>query len=305
MRNSFIDTITVECEKREDLFIITGDAGLGVLDHFKEQYPDRFLNLGVAEQNAVSMAAGLAMSGYKVYLYNIIPFLLYRPYEQVRNDICYQNLPVVLVGIGSGITQAPAGMTHYSVEDLGIVQTLPGLTVLSPADPVEAKRAAIYSLECRFPLYVRLAKRGEPVIHSQTFFDITEPQIIKRGQGEIAILFHGSIAGEVIQASRELEKDNIFATVISVPVLQPLNQLFMVQQLREHKFIISVEEHFVNCGLGSMLKKLSSEHKGCGEMITLGIDYEFIHDIKDLQRMRELYNISSVKIAGKIRSLLA
>ena len=165
--------------------------------------------------------------------------------------------------------------------------------------------AALYSLECRSPLYVRLAKRGEPVIHSQTFFDITEPQIIKKGQGEIAVLFHGSIAGEVMQASRNLEKDNISATVISVPVLQPLNQVFMLQQLREHKFIISVEEHFVNCGLGGMLKKLSSEHKGCGEVIALGIDYKFIHDINDLQRMRELHNISSVKIAGKIKSLLA
>lgn len=304
MRNSFIDTITLECEKREDVFIITGDAGLGVLDQFQKKYPDRFLNLGVAEQNAMSMAAGIAISGFKVYLYNIIPFLLYRPYEQVRNDICYQNLPVVLVGIGSGITHAPAGMTHYSVEDLGIVQTLPGLMVLSPADPVEAKKAAEYSLECLSPLYVRLAKRGEPVIHAQEDFDITKPQMIKKGTGEIAILFHGSIADEVIRASRDLEDDNISPTVISIPLLQPLDRTFVVQQLREHKFIICVEEHFVNCGLGSMLKKLGCENKGCGEVITLGIDYEFIHEIGNIQQMRDFYNISSLKIAGKVRSLL-
>ena len=305
MRNSFIDTITLECEKREDVFIITGDAGLGVLDQFQKKYPDRFLNLGVAEQNAISMAAGIAMSGFKVYLYNIIPFLLYRPYEQVRNDICYQNLPVVLVGIGSGITHAPAGMTHYSVEDLGIVQTLPGLTVLSPADPVEAKKAAEYSLECLSPLYVRLAKRGEPVIHAQEDFDITKPQMIKKGTGEIAILFHGSIADEVIRASRDLEDDNISPTVISIPLLQPLDRAFVVQQLREHKCIICVEEHFVNCGLGSMLNKLGCENKGCGEVITLGIDYKFIHEIGNIQQMRDFYNISSLKIARKVRSLLA
>ena len=305
MRNSFIDTITLECEKREDVFIIAGDAGLGVLDHFREQCPDRFLNLGVAEQNAMSMAAGIAMSGFKVYLYNIIPFLLYRPYEQVRNDICYQNLPVVLVGIGSGLTHAPAGMTHYSVEDLGIVQTLPGLTVMSPADSIEAKKAAEYSLECRFPLYVRLAKRGEPIIHSQTDFDITKPQIIKKGRKDVAIFFHGSIADEVIRASRDLEDDNISPTVISIPLLQPLDRAFVAQQLREYQFIVSVEEHFVNCGLGSMLKKLSYETKGCGELITLGIDYEFIHEIGKIQQMRDFYNISSLKIAGKVRSLLA
>jgi len=304
LRNSFVDTIGAELEKRDDIFIITGDAGLGVFDHLRQRHPERFLNLGVAEQNAVSFAAGLAMTGFKVYLYNIIPFLLYRPYEQVRNDICYQNLPVVLVGVGSGITLAPGGVSHYSVEDLGIIQTLPGLTVISPADPVEARMAALYSLECNTPLYVRLARRGEPVIHKKEVFDITEPQVLRKGNGDIAILFHGSISEEVMKAADELERCNIHPAIISIPVLQPLNEDFISQRLRNNRFVISVEEHFINCGLGSMLKKISCERKSQWKLISLGIDYVFIHEIRDLDKLREFFGISSDRIAKKVKSLI-
>src|SRR5690242_9623991 len=129
MRNAFIDTILASCGQRDDIFIISGDAGLGVFDNFKEKFPGRFLNLGAAEQNTISFAAGLALTGFKVVVYNIIPFVLYRCYEQVRNDICYQDLPIILAGIGSGLTYSPQGMTHYSIEDLGIARTLPNLTV--------------------------------------------------------------------------------------------------------------------------------------------------------------------------------
>src|SRR5271157_1317344 len=165
MRNTFIDTVVEASRERKDIFIISGDAGLGVFDDFKDTHSDRFLNLGIAEQDMASFSAGLSITGFKVFMYNIIPFLLYRCYEQVRNDICYQALPVVLVGIGSGVTYAPMGMTHYSVEDLGIAQTLPNLKVFSPSDPIEAKLAADYSLGSESPVYVRLAKRGEPNIH--------------------------------------------------------------------------------------------------------------------------------------------
>jgi transketolase len=181
MRNSFVNTIIDSCNKRDDIFILSGDAGLGVFDQFKEDYPDRFLNMGLAEQNTIGFAAGLAMSGYRVVVYNIIPFVLYRCYEQVRNDICYQKLPVVLVGIGSGVTYAPMGMTHYSIEDIGLARTLPNMTVISPCDPIEARLAAAHALESTTPLYVRLAKRGEPDIHTNSDFDILKPQVIRQG----------------------------------------------------------------------------------------------------------------------------
>jgi transketolase len=301
MRNTFMDTIFKSCGERDDIFIISGDAGLGVFDDFKEQYSDRFLNLGVAEQNMASFSAGLAITGFKVYMYNIAPFVFYRCYEQIRNDICYQNLPVVLVGIGSGITYAMQGMTHYSVEDLGIAQTLPNLTVISPIDPVEARLAAEYSLKAESPVYVRLAKKGEPVIHREECFDISEPRIISRGE-DVALLFHGSISLEVMEACEHLNKENINPLLISVPMIQPLNKEMILETLKSVKCVITVEEHYENNGLGSIIRSIYSEYKPSWELKTMGIPYGFIHEIKDLRNMRRHFGISSQDIVNNIKS---
>ena len=221
MRNTFINEVIEASKIRDDIFIITGDAGLGVFDSFKKDNPDRFLNLGVAEQNMISFAAGLAMNDYKVYIYNITPFLLYRCYEQVRNDICYQRLPIVLVGIGSGVTYAPAGITHYSVEDIGLAQTLPNLQVFSPADPAEANAAASYSLTSEGPVFVRLAKKGEPIINHNHKINIEMPQKIADGK-DVALVFHGSISEEIIKAQKLLAAKGVSPLLISVPMVQPL-----------------------------------------------------------------------------------
>ncbi|MBI5678486.1 MAG: transketolase [Planctomycetes bacterium] len=303
MRNTFINTIINACKIRGDIFIISGDAGLGVFDEFKILYPDIFLNLGVAEQNMTSFSAGLSMAGFKVYLYNIVTFLLYRCYEQVRNDICYQVLPVTLVGIGSGITYAPQGMTHYSVEDIGLAQTLPNLTVISPIDPVEAELAAEYSLNAKEPVYIRLAKRGEPAIHSRKDFDITVPQVVREGS-DIAILFHGSISNDVMDAYNKLSKENISPMLVSVPVIQPLNKECLFAVLKGMKYVVFVEEHFENTGLGSILMRFYCECKPSWKIKTMGIPYRFIHEIKDTVNMRRLFGISSEGIVKVVKDML-
>lgn len=302
MRNAFINTVIEACKKRDDIFIVSGDAGLGVFDEFKETHSDRFLNLGVAEQNMASFVAGLSLTGFKVYTYNIVPFTLYRCYEQVRNDICYQELPVVLVGIGSGVTYAPQGMTHYSVEDIGIAQTLPNLTIFSPIDPIEAKLAARYSLDSPNPVYVRLAKRGEPNIHKSENIDITNPIQIEEGD-ETAILFHGSIGLEVIKAKELLKKEKIHPRLISVPMVQPLNTERLFEALKDFKHVVSVEEHFTDFGLGGILARSYAMNVPKWKLYTLGIHKKFIHEIKDTEGMRDLFGISGEKIAKFVSSL--
>lgn len=303
MRNSFINKIIEYSEARDDIFIISGDAGLGVFDEFKEKHLDRFLNLGVAEQNATSFAAGMSMAGFKVYLYNIIPFLLYRPYEQVRNDICYQELPVSLVGIGSGVTYAPQGMTHYSIEDIAIARTLPNLHVISPIDPIEAVKAAEYSLNSKNPTYIRMAKKGEPVLHKDTNFDITKPSILKDGE-DIGIVFHGSIGPEVVGAWEELSKEGIFIMVISVPMLSPIDVESILKIFNNLKYVLCVEEHFTKGGLSSILSEMYAEHKSDWNLFSLGVSNKFIHEIKDNAGMREHFGISKSAIIRKIKSIL-
>lgn len=297
MRNTFVDTVIAACSDRADLMFISGDAGLGVFDTFREQRPQNFLNLGVAEQNMASFAAGLALTGGKVYLYNIIPFLLYRCYEQIRNDICYQKLPVVLVGIGSGVTYAPAGMSHYAVEDLGLAATLPNLTVISPCDACEARAAAEYSLAASEPVYVRLAKRGEAAVHRTPLVDITRPLLLREGS-ECAILFHGSIADEAVLAVRLLAEAGVSAALISVPMLQPLDDEKLFEMLAGKRLVVTVEEHYGHTGLGGLVARIVAQRRPPWRLITCGIANRFIHEINDTAGMRHLFGLNGSQIAA-------
>lgn len=302
MRNSFIDTV-IEAGSGNDLMFLSGDAGLGVFDVLRESRPSSFLNLGVAEQNMTAFGAGLALTGCKVYLYNIIPFLLYRCYEQVRNDICYQDLPVVLVGIGSGVTYAPAGMSHYAVEDLGLAATLPNLTVISPCDAHEARAAARYSLTAPHSVYVRLAKRGELPVHGAPVSDITVPHILREGT-DAALLFHGSIGEEAVKASAILGEQGFPVALISVPMLQPLNRDALFDLLDGKRLVMTLEEHFDHTGLGGLLARIAAERRPSWRLIARGIPNRFIHDVNDTAGMRRLFGLSGAQIAADVARLL-
>jgi transketolase len=303
MRNTFVDTIIAKAQTRADLFMISGDAGLGVFDDFQLAHPDKFINLGVAEQNTTSFAAGLALSGFKVYIYNIIPFVLYRCYEQVRNDICYQRLPVVMVGIGSGLTYAPQGMTHYSIEDIGLCRTLPNLRVFSPIDPVEARLVAEYSLSSMHPVYVRLPKKGEPVYHHTTQVDITMPCVLRDGS-DVALVFHGSISQEAVKAADMLASGDRHVRLMSVPLIQPFPRDAFMELTKDVKHVVVVEEHYKGSGLGSIIAVSCNHIKPKWQLHVLGIPDRFIHEVKDNAGMREHFGISASKIASYIKEIL-
>ena len=303
MRNAFIDTVIAESHKRDDIFIISGDAGLGVFDDFSKKHPDRFLNLGVAEQNAIGCAAGMAMAGLHVYVYNIVPFVLYRCYEQVRNDICYQNLPVTLVGIGSGFSYAPMGMTHYSLEDIGLANTLPNLRVFSPADPDEAESAARQTFDGLGPTYVRLAKRGEPRIHKNIAPDVTGPLLLEQGQ-DLALVFHGTVVNEVLDAHKILREMGIAAKVISLPLVSPCPFDQLDAMLKGVSHVVCVEEHFVDSGLGSKLAFWSTQNQSQWRLSCMGIKPEYVHAVKKQDGMRDYFGITGVHISAHVKKIL-
>jgi transketolase len=298
MRNTITRKITEFAEEHPNVFLITGDAGFGVLEDFQCRFPDRFLNLGVAEQNTISFASGLGLAGFKVFVYNIIPFLLYRCYEQVRNDICYQKIPVTLLGIGSGVTYAPMGMTHYSVEDVAIARTLSNLVILSPADPVEAEKCAEFSMKCIDPVYIRVAKHGEPAIHSHNSIDIEKPLRVCEGS-RVAVLFHGSISQEVLKATAAMPTA---PRVFSIPMLHPLNFNSLHTQLDEIHTLITVEEHFMEGGLGSIISDWIAREKLPYRLHKVGIKNEFIHTIKNTPGIRQHYGLSSAQIRREIEN---
>jgi len=296
MRNNAANVVYEYCKQNKNGFLITGDAGFGVWDEFQKELSSQYINPGINEQATIGMAAGMALSGHKVFLYNIIPFVLYRCYEQVRNDICYQDLPVVLIGIGSGITYAPAGMTHYALEDIALACTMPNLEIFSPSDPLQARKAVEYAINSKNPVYIRGSKAGEPIISNESD-DISKLCFLKT-KGDAAILFHGSISDEAIEAANILEKNGIESALVSCPKLSVDNSDEYEQLFKNYKKVFVLEEHFENGGFGSILMELGFSP------IKIAIKNHFIHKVGNAKYLRGLYGIDAKSIADKIKEEL-
>jgi transketolase len=302
MRKTFIDVLNQRAVA-DSVYIVSGDAGYGVFEEFRENHPRRFINTGVAEANMIGYSAGMAMAGFNVVVYNIIPFVLYRCYEQVRNDLCYQKLPVTLVGIGCGLTYAPQGMTHYSVEDLTVCMSLPNLTVLSPCDPVETRSAVGFALNSDLPVYIRLAKTGEPVTRPDACEDIRTPAIIRDGSDAV-ILSYGTVVGEAAAACDILEKKGIGVRLVSVPMIQPFPGDKIMDLISGYRHVLVLEEHFRSGGLATRLADYCMNRQFAAVATPLAIPDRFIHSIKKQDGMRRFFNIDAESIAKSVEKKL-
>lgn len=289
MRNSVANEIKKIAQTDKRLFVISGDAGLGVWDDFKDS--EQFINTGVNEQLDIGFGAGMSLMGHKVIYYNIAPFVIMRPYEFIRNDICYQELPMILIGTGSGITYAPAGVTHYVVEDIALASTMPNLDIFSPADPIEAVACLQYAYQSKKPSYIRIAKNGEAIIHTESI-DITRPIFIHQTDSKNILILHGSIADEVATIL-----DIVDINIVSMPMLT--SDFDWNDFLNDFDTVFTLEEHFINGGLGTLLRdKVDKKiHK-------FGLKNEYIHTIGNRNYLREYYEIDGKSIGNKIKGII-
>ena len=225
MRTAFIKTLTELAGEDKNIYLLTGDLGFSVFEAFARKFPGQYINCGVAEQNMMGVAAGLALSGKKVVVYSIIPFVTMRCFEQIRNDVCLQNLDVKIVGVGGGLSYGASGATHHAVEDLAIMRALPNITILCPADPIEAELAVRAMFKIKGPVYLRLGKGREENIHLKSFkFQIGKANLIKRGK-DITVIGIGSILKNAILAAEMLEKKyKNSIRIISMPALKKLDK---------------------------------------------------------------------------------
>lgn len=289
MRNSVANEIKKIAKEDNSLFVISGDAGLGVWDDFNTS--KQFINPGVNEQLDIGFGAGLSLMGHKVIYYNIAPFVIMRPYEFVRNDICYQELPIILIGTGSGITYAPAGVTHYVVEDITLASSMPNLDIFSPADPVEAVECLKYAYKSNKPSYIRIAKNGEDIIHNENI-DITKPIFIHHNNSKNILLLHGSIADEI---SKILEIIDI--NIVSVPMLT--TDFNWQDFLNPYENIFTLEEHYINGGFGTILRDKVDK-----KIYKFGLKNEYIHAIGNRDYLRSYYKIDGNNIGEKIKDII-
>ena len=241
MRDAFVRTVTALAAGDPRVVLLTADLGYRLFEDFERRCPGRFFNVGVAEAGMISIAAGLALDGKRPVAYSIVPFVTARCLEQIRNDVCEMALPVTIVGVGGGYAYGPNGPSHHGVDDLGMMRTLPGITLLAPCDPRETAGAVAAALAQPGPVYLRLGRANEPLLPgTERGFAIGTPTLLRRGHG-IALVACGPIAAEALQAADTLAGRGLDPAVLSVHTVKPLGAL--ADWLIDFDRVFVVEEH--------------------------------------------------------------
>jgi len=305
MRTSFITTLTRLAEKDERVWLLTGDLGYSVFEDFKSRFPDRYLNVGVAEQDLMGIAAGLALIGKRPYVYSISTFASMRAYEQIRNDICYQNLPVVIIGGGSTFSYSSFGCTHMPLEDFALMRVLPRMQVFSPGDPMEVQKILESTHEGTAPAYIRIAKKGEPLLHTdEKDIQVGRMSLMRKGQDATIIVAGRQLANAIVAADL-LKQEGIEVRVLSAHTLKPFDSDAVIAAATETNALISVEEHSLIGGLGAAIASvLVSAHLNV-PLVTLGVPDEFPAGVGSQEWFLEKYNLTVEGIAAAVRKTQA
>lgn len=271
MRAVFAATVTELAAHNPRVVLLTGDLGFMALEPFSTRFPERFFNVGVAEQNMVGLATGLAEAGFIPFVYSIATFAALRPYEFVRNGPIHHQLPVRIVGMGGGFEYASAGPTHHALEDVAVMRTQPGITVIAPADPPQARNAILATWDLPTPVYYRLAKNDRIEVPSlEGRFALGRAQMLREGK-DVLLIAMGSITLEVFKAAEMLHTQGISSGVMVVASIQPPPITDLVEQLRAYPLVLTVEAHFVNGGLGSLVSEVIAEHAVPTRLIRCGV----------------------------------
>lgn len=306
MRNAFAQQLTELAERDPRIVVLSGDIGNRLFDNLKARCPDRFFNCGVAEANMIGMAAGLALNGLRPVCYTIAPFITYRCLEQIRVDLCYHNAPVVIVGTGAGLAYASLGATHHSCEDMGMLRLLPGLAVVAPADALEVRGALKAALRSSHPVYLRLGKKGEPVIHkSEPDFQIGRALTVREGT-DVCLLSTGNMLSVALETADRLADAKLSARVISFHTLKPLDEETLTGAFSSFPLVVTLEEHSVLGGLGGSVAEWVADHPfPSARLLRCGTSDEFLHMTAGQQEAREHHGLTATAIAGRIQTALA
>jgi transketolase len=300
MRNAFAQEITRLAKEDPRVVLLSGDIGNKLFDEFKQVDQDRFYNCGVAEANMMGVAAGMALSGFRPIIYTITPFTTTRCFEQIRVDVCYHQAPVIIVGTGAGLSYAELGPTHHSLEDLAILRTLPGMSVLAPCDAAELRFALAAALQQENPVYIRIGKKGEPAIHQGlTDFAIGQSIVVRKGT-EVSLLAAGTIMGEVLKAADLLEQQGLSVEVVSFHSIKPLDSDYLRDAARQFKLWVTVEEHGLIGGLGSAIAEWRAKESVQVPLLSFGTPDEFMHEIGSQEYARAKYGLVADNIAAGV-----
>ena len=305
MRNKFADAVFEIGSKDKRVCALVADISpAGSMLKFRENFPDRFINTGVAEQSMIGIAAGLALRGMRPVCYTIATFSLYRPFEMIRVDLCYQNLPVTIIGMGAGVIYSTLGGTHHSMEDISIASSLPNMTVLAPCDPLEMRLATEWCLtKSKGPVYMRLGKAGEPNLteNAKESFEIGKIRNLVKGK-KIAILSYGITLNLCFQVMEKLKLNGLQPSIYSCHTLKPFDELTISKILNEYQQVVCVEEHVPNGGLSSLVKNSAFNNRSNAQIKSFTLKDEFIHFYGSHLELLNKHGLSVEQIISKIQT---
>jgi transketolase len=298
MRNTFSEALYEAATANPDIYIVVADISpAGSMAKFSTQYPERFINVGVAEQSMIGICAGLALKGCQPFAYTIATFSLYRPFEMVRDDLCYQNLPVTVVGMGAGVIYSTLGGTHHTQEDIAIAGALPNMQIVAPCNPLECTDATRWcATQKNGPVYLRIGKAGEPILTKDAEpWQFGKVRYLRRGS-DICILTYGVITKMAMAIADRLQAQGKSVSVVSCHTMKPLDRPGIITSLRNHRQAIVIEEHAPQGGLAAQTKQIAWDIKAECRLDTFSLQDAFIHNYGSHDDLLAAHGLSPQRI---------
>jgi transketolase len=304
MRNAYLTALYDLAKDNKNILALISDNGAVVYDKYRQDFPAQYINFGISEANMISVAAGLASCGKIPFAYTISSFLTMRAFEQIRIDVCLQKMNVKLVGIGAGFVYSNLGPTHQATEDIALMRVLPNMTILSPADPLEAKYATIAAAKVTGPVYLRLSTGGTPAVYKKEYdFKLGKAVTLKEGK-DLTIISTGGIIHEVLKAVEELEGLDASVRLINMHTIKPIDKETILKAADETGAILTIEEHAIDGGLGSAVAEVVLE----GNMKPvrfkrLGLENSFPSGYGTYDEMKEINGLSKKDIVREAQGI--
>jgi len=302
MRNAFADELTKLGDKDSRVVMLSGDIGNRLFDKFKAKHPSRFFNCGVAEANMMGVAAGMAMNGLRPVAYTITPFVTTRCLEQIRTDVCYHEVPVTIVAVGAGLAYSGLGPTHHACEDISFLRSIPNMVVICPGDAFEVRAALRASMQQDHPVYIRMGKKGEPVVHAGPLANLQIGKATPVSDGkDVCLLSTGNMLPEAIEAAHKLKQRGISAQVVSFHTVKPLDESYLKDAFGRFKLVATIEEHSLIGGFGAAVSEWLADTRTRNQnFMRFGTPDAFFKKSGEQEYAREMLGLSAHQIAEKI-----
>lgn len=291
MQNAYISKLMEIAEKDKKVIHILADSGTGYDEVFRMNMPDQIINIGIAEENMVGVAAGLATTGKIPFIYTAGAFLAYRGFEFIRDDICFQNLNVKIIGMGSGLSWCTLGPTHHTTEDIAVLRSLPNLMILSPSTPKQVAECVRIAYEHNGPVYIKIGMNKEKEYFDNNYYlDINKFDLIKKGK-EALIITTGSILDEVFIGCNSFDVE-----IINICKIKPMNEKAIVEYISKYNKIFIVEEHTISGGLFGIISEILVNNSVQKKVIPIGLNRCFAKGYGDYKTVKKINNLDSVSI---------